>query len=237
MFAGLTEETDENPGGDEPSGQCCNTHAIATYIRVAPSYGHSVTIYGAGYGFAPELQFSTDVERFDRVLYLYESERHRISPLQEAAILAKFPRRHRLILDVDGMYNPVVNIDGYDFNHRSEADHVQWINYIDAVGEKVMQPTLACSANPRVSPLTFYGYDQTLQVDPLKAPPKRYDMLHVGHNNRRWRQVSAELLPAIEQIRDQLVRSDSSDGGGTHLTGMSSGVCGFTHRHLCCTTT
>lgn len=67
-----------------------------------------------------------------------------------------------------------------------------------------MQPTLARSANPPVSPLTFYGYDQTLQVDPLKAPPKRYDILHVGHNYRRWRQVSTELLPAIEQIRDQL---------------------------------
>lgn len=78
-------------------GNAGNTHAIANYIRVAPTYGHSVAIYGAGYGLVPELQFSTDVERFDRVLYLCESERHRISPLREAAILAKFPRRHRLI--------------------------------------------------------------------------------------------------------------------------------------------
>jgi hypothetical protein len=38
------------------------------------------------------------------------------------------------------------------------------------------------------------------------APLKKYDILHLGHNWWRWRQVSSELLPAIEQIRDQVGR-------------------------------
>ena len=44
--------------------------------------------------------------------------------------------------------------------------------------------------------MTFYGYNPALQVDPAAAPPKQYDILHVGHNWWRWRQVSGELLPA-----------------------------------------
>jgi hypothetical protein len=52
--------------------------------------------------------------------------------------------------------------------------------------------------------LTFYGYNRALQVDPAAAPQKQYDILHVGHNWWRWRQVSGELLPAFEQIRDQV---------------------------------
>ena len=37
-------------------------------------------------------------------------------------MLGTFPKRQRLIFDMDGMYNPVVKLDGYDFNHRNEAE-------------------------------------------------------------------------------------------------------------------
>ena len=67
-----------------------------------------------------------------------------------------------------------------------------------------MKPTLAPPDNPRVTALPFYGYDPALQVDPAKAPPKQYDILHVGHNWWRWKEVAGELLPAFEQIRDQV---------------------------------
>jgi hypothetical protein len=102
------------------------------------------------------------------------------------------------------MYNPVVNIDGYDFNHRDEAERDRWITYFDAIGDRVMQTTVAKPTNPRVSALTFYGYNEALQVDPASAPPKQYDILHVGHNWWRWRQVSSELLPAFEKIRGEV---------------------------------
>ena len=185
-------------------GNAGSTHAIANYMRIAPKYGHSVAIYGTPIWYVPELQFSMDIQDFDRVVYLFESELYRIKPLQEVVMLATFPRQHRLILDADGMYNPVVIVDGYDFNHCNEAERARWIEYLDALGDRIAQTTFARPVNPRVSAMTFYGYNPALQIDPSAAPPKQYDILHVGHNWWRWREVANELLPAFEQIRDQV---------------------------------
>jgi hypothetical protein len=185
-------------------GNAGSTHAVANYMRVAPQCGHSVAIYGTPIWYVPELQFSKDIQSFDRVVYVYESELYRIKPMQEAVMLAKFPRPYRLVLDTDGMYNPVVNVDGYDFNHRNEAERARWVEYFEALSDKVMQTTLERPQNPRAAALTFFGYNPALQVNPCAAPAKQYDILHVGHNWWRWKQVSAELLPAFEQIRDQV---------------------------------
>src|SRR4029453_4910328 len=43
-----------------------------------------------------------------------------------------------------------------------------------------------------------------LEVGPAAASPKEYDILHVGHNWWRWRDVGGKLLPAFEQIRNQV---------------------------------
>jgi hypothetical protein len=185
-------------------GDAGNTHAVANYMRVAPKYGHSVAIHGTPIWYVPDLQFSKDIKSFDRVIYVFESELHRIDRLHDAAILARFPRHHRLILDTDGMYNPVVTVDGYDFNHRNEAGRAQWADHLDALSDRVMQTTFATPLNPRAKPMAFYGYNRALQVAPSAAPPKQYDILHVGHNWWRWRQVSGELLPALEQIRSEV---------------------------------
>jgi len=57
---------------------------------------------------------------------------------------------------------------------------------------------------PGVSALAFYGYDPASQIRADAAPSKRFDIVHVGHNWWRWREVSNSLLPAIERIRDRL---------------------------------
>jgi hypothetical protein len=187
-------------------GDAGNTHAVANYMRLAPKHGHTVAIFGTPIWYVPELQFSMDVRSFDRVLYVYESDLYRIGRLNEAVILAKFPRQHRLIMDTDGMYNPVVSIEGYDCNHVSEAERSRWIAHLDALGGRVMQTTVAAPLDPRARAMTFYGYDPLLQVDPANAPAKQFDILHVGHNWWRWQEVSRHLLPAFEQIRDEVGR-------------------------------
>lgn len=138
------------------------------------------------------------------VAYLFESELYRIKPLPEATLLGMIPRHRRLILDMDGMYNPVLKLDGYDFNHPDEASRARWFEFYDALADRVAKPTLAPPDHPRVSPMIFYGYDRALEIDPATAPPKHYDILHVGHNWWRWKEVAGELLPAFEQIRDQV---------------------------------
>jgi hypothetical protein len=181
-----------------------NTHAIANYVRVAPKFGHAVAVFGKPEPWLPELKFSTDVRAFDRVAYLFESELFRLKPLQEVSMLARIPRRHRLIFDMDGMYNPVIEIDGYDFNHRSEAERARWIEFYDALVDWVAKPTLARPDNARVRPMIFYGYDPALEIDRASTPAKQYDILHLGHNWWRWREVARDLLPAFEQIRDEI---------------------------------
>jgi hypothetical protein len=66
-----------------------------------------------------------------------------------------------------------------------------------------MQPTFA-PHEPGVIGLPFYGYDPAARIRPDAAPPKRFDLLCVGHNWWRWRQISTTLLPAIESIRARL---------------------------------
>jgi hypothetical protein len=102
------------------------------------------------------------------------------------------------------MYNPLISLDGYDSNHRSEAERARWIDYIDTLCDRVAQPAHAPLVNPKATSLPFFGYNAALQVDPAKAPPKPYDILYVGHNWWRWREVSARLLPAFEQMRDEV---------------------------------
>ena len=181
-----------------------NTHAVANYMRVGQKHGHTVALYGVPPAHMSELRFSTDIRAFDRVVYLFESELYRVKPLQEVAMLGTIPRQHRLIFDMDGMYNPVITLDGYDFNHRDEASRARWVEFYDALTDRVMKPTLAPPDNPRVTAMIFYGYDPALQIDPATAPPKQFDILHVGHNWWRWKQVAGELLPAFEQIRDSV---------------------------------
>jgi hypothetical protein len=185
-------------------GNAGNTHAVANYMRVAPKYGHTVAIYGEPHAHLPELRFSTDGHAFDRAAFLFESELYRIKPLREVALLASIPKRQRLIFDMDGMYNPAIQIDSYDFNHRSEVERAKWIEFYDSLADRVAKPALAPTDTARIRPMLFYGYDPVLEIDPGSVPAKRYDILHVGHNWWRWKEVACSLLPAFRQIRDHV---------------------------------
>ena len=185
-------------------GNAGNTHAVANYIRVAPKYGHNVAMYGDPQPHLPGIKFSKDVKSFDRAAFLFESEIYRLSRLEEVAMLAAIPKRHRMIFDMDGMYNPVTKVDDYDFNHASEGESARWKEYYDTLSDVVMKPMLAKSVLPNVRPMTFYGYDAALEMKPSSAPAKQYDIMHLGHNWWRWRDIGGKLLPAIEPIRERI---------------------------------
>jgi len=187
-------------------GNAGNTHAVADYMRVGEKHGHTVALYGPPQPWMEGVRFSTDIAAFDKIIYLFESELYRVSQINEAALLGSFARKDRLILDMDGMYNPRIHLDGYDHNHVSDAQQKEWITFYDAVSDRIVKPTIAPPDRPNVTAIPFYGYDAALQLDPAAAPPKQYDILHVGHNWWRWKQISEEVLPAVEQIRDQLGR-------------------------------
>jgi hypothetical protein len=188
----------------ELRGNAGNTHALANYSRVGAELGHTIALYGPSQPGMPGMQFSTDIRAFDRVVYLFESKLYRLNRLQEATLLANIPRGHRYILDADAKYNPLIIVDGYDRNYRSEDERAEWLQFYDAFTDKIIKPTLAPSDDPRVTTLPFFGFNPDLVLPPASAPPKTYDILHVGHNWWRWKEVAEELLPAFAQIRDQV---------------------------------
>src|SRR5262245_41891622 len=177
--------------------------AIASYVRAGDKLGHSIALYGTPDPNFPQLHFSTDLGTFDYVVFIIEFGLGWMSGLRMPRILATVPRRQRVILDADGMYNQVICVDGYDRNHRNECERSRWVAHCNSLTDNIIQPTLH-HREPSVMGLPFYGYDPESQLDGLHMRPKRFDIVHLAHNWWRWRQVSDCLLPAFERIRSHL---------------------------------
>jgi hypothetical protein len=177
--------------------------SMSSYVRAGHETGHEIVLYGRPDARFPTLRFSADVGAVDHVVFLVESWRQWMSALRMPRIFAEVPRNRRAIVDADGMYNPIVSTDGYDRNYEWEHIRQEWFAHYRAVTDRILQPTFT-PREPGVRRLLFYGYDPAQQVARDAAPVKGYDLLCVGHNWWRWRQISRELLPAIERVRRQL---------------------------------
>ena len=177
--------------------------AISNYVRAGDEAGYHIALYGHTDPRFPTVRFSTDVGSFDYVVFLVESWRHWMSALRMPRILAEVPRSRRAIVDADGMYNQIVCTESYDRNHPCEHIRQEWFAHYRLVTDKILQPTFA-PREPGVHQVLFYGYDPAQQIPLEAATAKTYDILCVGHNWWRWRQISRELLPAIERVRPQL---------------------------------
>jgi len=177
--------------------------AVSSYVRAGDELGHEIALYGRLDPNYPGVRCSTDLAAFDRVVFICEFGLQWISGLRLLRILSETSREQRAVLDADGMYNPIICVDGYDRNHTNEDERRQWVSLCDRLTDKILQPTLT-PLEPAALPVPFYGYDPTLQVDEKSSPAKRYDIMHMGHNWWRWREVSTSLLPAFERIRSHL---------------------------------
>src|SRR5207245_1589118 len=123
-----------------------------------------------------------------------------MSGLRVARVHEAIHRERRAILDADGMHNPLIVIDGYDRNFASEPERATWLRHYELLADRILQPTTDVRVSG-VRAVPFYGYDLTRRA---RASSKRLDIVHVGHNWWRGREVSSCLLPAIERIRNQI---------------------------------
>jgi hypothetical protein len=177
--------------------------AVAAYVRAGAEAGHTVALYGQPDRDYPGVLFSTALGSFDYLVFICEFGVQWMSGLRMLRVLAEVPRERRAILDADGMYNPVISVDGYDRNHANEAERAWWTGHCDGVTDRILQPTETPLSPPALA-LPFFGYDPALVVDSGAPVPKRFDLLHVAHNWWRWREISTCLLPAIERVRPHL---------------------------------
>ncbi|WP_456908773.1 glycosyltransferase family protein [Geodermatophilus sp. SYSU D00703] len=175
--------------------------AVANYIRTANRMGHSFALFGRPEPAFPDVTCSTDLRSFDHVVLVVESGLEWLDGLRAPRVLAEVPRHRRVVLDADGMFGPLTCVDGYDHNHRDEDERGRWTASLEALADRILQPRLPGSAGDAEA-FPFYGYDP--ESARRRASDKTFDVLHVGHNWWRWREVSSILLPAIESIRDQI---------------------------------
>src|SRR5215216_5574051 len=85
---------------------------IDNYAQAAEALGHEVAVYGLP---DPEsrLRYSLDVDSADALIFIFEwtTQLRRRRGLDFARLVARVPRRRRVVIDCDGNYNDVISIE------------------------------------------------------------------------------------------------------------------------------
>ena len=200
-------------------GNAGNTHAVANYMRLAPKYGHAVAIFGTPIWYVPELQFSTDIRNFDRVMYVYESELYRIGRMSEAVMLARFPQA----APADHGHRRNVQSRGHDRRLRLQPSRTRPSGPLDRSPRCARRPDHANHHRAPINPRAQRHDVLRIQSAPCSSipsasPPKQYDILH-----RRSQLVAMErgVTRAAAGVRadprPDRARSPSSACGGMRL--------------------
>lgn len=176
---------------------------IQGYTEAARVLGHEVAVYGIPYAKIP-LNYSLDVGSADAVIFIFEwtTKLYYGDRLDLVRLVGQVPRRRRVILDGDGNYNDLLEVDG-DYNHRDAEASRRWIEVCDSLSDKICQPTLH-PLRSNVRPFLFYAYNPAWEM-PLDYRGKEYGMTYVGHSKFRWRPMQ-RVLRAIEPIRAKVGR-------------------------------
>jgi hypothetical protein len=180
-----------------------SAQTIYQYARTAKRLGHEVVLYAQEDPDYP-VCCTTDVESADAVVFLLEWNiyLHNNLPLDLEGPVKRSDRRRRLVIDDDGMYNDLVQVNG-DYNHLTAEDSRRRTELYDSISDRIYQP----SHHPvrgNVGTLLFHGYDPCAEV-PLDFRDKQYGMYYVGSNWFRWRGMK-KIFEAIEPIREHVGR-------------------------------
>jgi glycosyltransferase involved in cell wall biosynthesis len=180
----------------EDAGSAQDVH---NYIRAAEELGHEVVLYGRP-GLLPSFKFSLDIDSADAVFFIFEwtTQLRFGDRLDWARLASKVPRRARFVIDCDGAYNGVINIEG-DLNHRDAVSSRKWMDICESLTDKIYQPTLH-PIQPNVRSFLFHAYDPAWER-PLDFRGKEYGMTYVGHAKFRYFPMM-RVLQAIEPIRE-----------------------------------
>lgn len=176
---------------------------LEAYVRAGRKLGHDVLVYGP-----PDesiaLDFSKNLESADGLVFVFEWTQalQKGNAVDWARLLATVPRRRRVVIDCDGMYNDPLQIDG-DLNHRDPASSRRWLEICDSLSDKICQPTYR-PARANVRPFLFHVYNPDWET-PVGFAAKPYSMIYVGHSKFRWRPM-ARVLHAVEPVRAKLGR-------------------------------
>ena len=173
------------------------------YARAAREMGHEASVYGWPNPKIP-LNYSIELAGADAVVFVFEWTTDLLcgDRLDWLRLISSVPRRRRVVIDCDGRYNDLINVHG-DFNHRTEAESTTYVDFCDAVADKIYQPTPR-PLRPNVGTFLFHIYDPTWEA-PLDFSAKDFSIVYVGHSKFRWHGMS-QTLRAVAPVRDQVGR-------------------------------
>ena len=176
---------------------------VHRFALTAKTLGHEVALYGPPNPSSP-FNYSMDVESADAVIFIFEwtTALQFGDRLDLARLVARTPRRRRVVIDCDGKYNDAIRVVG-DYNHPDEAASRQWIAACDSLSDKIYQPTYH-PLRRNVATCFFHAYDPAWEM-PLDFRRKEYGFFYVGHNWFRWRAMLRMLL-ALEPVRERIGR-------------------------------
>jgi len=176
---------------------------IHNFALAARELGHDIAIYGRAKE-SSLFNYSMDLESTDAIVFIFEwtTDLQAGDCLDFARMIARFPKRRRIVIDCDGKYNRAISVVG-DYNHESEEQSRRWMQICDALSDKIFQPTYHPLC-PNVRTYFFHAYSPEWEV-PLTTNGKEYSMYYVGNNWFRWRPMK-NILRAIEPIRNCLGR-------------------------------
>jgi glycosyltransferase involved in cell wall biosynthesis len=173
------------------------------YARAAREMGHEAVVYGAP---NPKirLNYSIDLSGADAVIFVFEWTTDLLygDRLDWLRLVSSVPRRRRVVIDCDGRYNDLINVHG-DFNHRTEAESTSYVDFCDAVADKIYQPTPR-PLRRNVGTFLFHIYDPTWEA-PLDFSAKDFSIVYVGHSKFRWHGMS-QMLRAVAPVRGEVGR-------------------------------
>jgi hypothetical protein len=184
----------------EDRGSAQDLHHFAL---VARALGHEVALYGPPNP-KSSFNYSLDMASADAVIFIVEwtTDLQFGGRLDWLRLVARVPRRRRVVIDCDGKYNDQISVIG-DYNHPEAAAARRWIEVCDGLSDKVYQPTLH-PLRPNVGTHFFHAYNPGWEV-PLDFRGKEYDVFYVGNNWFRWRGFQ-KLFSVIEPVRGQVGR-------------------------------
>jgi hypothetical protein len=173
------------------------------YARAAREMGHEATVYGWPNPKIP-LDYSIELAGADAVIFVFEWTTDLLhgDRLDWLRLVSSVPRRRRVVIDCDGRYNDLINVHG-DFNHRTEAESIAYVDFCDAMADKIYQPTPR-PLRPNVGTFLFHVYDPTWEA-PLDFSAKDFSIVYVGHSKFRWHGMS-QVLRAVEPVRGEAGR-------------------------------
>jgi hypothetical protein len=184
----------------EDRGSAQDVHHFAQSAR---AMDHEVALYGPPNP-KSAFNYSLDLASADAVIFIVEwtTELQFGDRLDWARLVARVPRRRRVLIDCDGKYNEAISVTG-DQNHPDAEASRHWLEVCDSLSDKIYQPTFH-PLRPNVGTHFFHAYHPGWEV-PLDFRGKEYDLFYVGNNWFRWRAFRA-MFSAVEPVRPQTGR-------------------------------